>query len=169
MAFELAQIFAIDQGIRDNHILKTYPTEISKIMPAIDSINFDKFIAFIKDYGYPRKSLIGEYLKYENVKAAGLVTLLHNPRRLIEPEIYQMFRKEVIEGRLSAEMFALALDKYYVVYKGKSLYNSQFRSWPDLTIKGVSIVDKQLSDSLRMDIGLLPLAEDEFIYENQQP
>ncbi len=53
------------------------------------------------------------------------------------------------------------------MYKGKSLYNSQFKKYPQLAIKVVSISDKHLSDSLRMDIGLTTLEKDEFIYENQ--
>lgn len=168
LAFELAQIFAFDQGIRDFHILKNYYGELTKIMPAIDSINFEKFVAFIKEYGYPTKSLLGEYFKYESVRMADVVMLLHNPRRLVkDSEIYQLFKNEVEKGRLSASLFAEALDKYYVFYEGKSLYNSQFKKSPKLAVKGVLITDKHLSDSLRMDIGLPPLAEDEFIYENK--
>ena len=57
---------------------------------------------------------------------------------------------------------ALALDKYYVVYEKRSLYNSDFKAF--LPNNGVLASDKILSDSLRTDIGLLPLNEAEFIH-----
>ena len=168
LAFELAQIYAIDQKIRDSYLLKTYPDESSKIIPVIDSINFDRFITYVKEYGFPTKSSLGKYFHNECVRAVGFVMLLHNPRRLVEDrELYQLFKNEVHNGRLSADNFALSLDKYYVMYKGKSLYNSQFKTQSNLAIKGVSIADKQLSDSLRIDIGLSPLSEDEFINETR--
>jgi hypothetical protein len=163
-AFELAQIYALDQGVRNSYILNEYEKESKKIVPAVDSINFEKFIKLVRQYGYPGKSFLGEYFELESVCSAGIVVLLHNPRRIIEPEIYHLLKNEVESKRLSPKLFAEALDKYYVIYERKSLYNSQFRKWPKLQIKGVSIKDKQLSDSLRIDIGLPPLAENEFIY-----
>jgi hypothetical protein len=168
LAFELAQIYAFDQGIRDYHIMKTYREEWTKITPAIDSINFNKFVAIVQEYGFPGKAILGKYYSHESVSSAAIVVLLHNPKRLVEPEMYQLFRNEVLEGRLNASLFAEALDKYHVFFEGRSLYNSQFKKYPKLEIKGVCITHRELSDSLRKDIGLLPLTEEEFIYSIEQ-
>jgi hypothetical protein len=168
LAFELLQIFALDQGVRHSHVRTHYPEESTKIMLAIDSINFTRFIDIVKKYGFPSRSLLGNHGADKNVRMTGVVILLHNPRRLVEErEIYHLLRNEVIEGRLNVDLLVEALDKYYVIYHKKSIYNSQFKSWPTLPVKGVSIVDKHLSDSLRMDIGLPPLTEDEFIYADK--
>ena len=158
----------MDQGIRDGYVLKTFSKEISSVMPTIDSINFQKFLNLVKEYGYPSKIVPEKYRKYESIKYVGLVMLLHNPHRLVEPDVYTLFKNEVKEGRLNAEIFAMALDKYYVIYEGKSLYNSQFKALPTLTIKGVSVLDRQLSDSLRTDIGLTPLSEHDFIHPQKK-
>ncbi len=165
LAFELAQIYALDQGMRNQHIIMNYREEWEKVTPAIDSLNFVRFVEIVKQYGYPNRKLLGKYGSKKSVSTAGIVILLHNPKLLVEPEMYQLFRNEVQEGRLSASLFAEALDKYYVFFEGKSLYNSQFTNYPKLRVNGVCITDKELSDSLRLDIGLPPLAEDEFIYE----
>ncbi|TVQ93498.1 MAG: hypothetical protein EA393_02150 [Bacteroidetes bacterium] len=165
LAFELAQICAFDQGIRNDHLIRNYGKEITKLLPAVDSLNFDKFIKIVKEFGYPNETLLGKYFIHECVRKVGSYILLHNPNRLIEPEIYQLFRNEVLEGRLDAEFFALALDKYYVIYEKRSLHNSLFKTSNRLRVNGVCITDKELSDSLRLDIGLPPLEEHEFISE----
>jgi len=165
LAFELAQICAFDQGIRNEHLIRNYGKEITKLLPAIDSLNFNRFIEIVKEFGYPNKWLLGEYYTHKCVRRVGSYILLHNPLRLAEPEVYQLFRNEVLEERLDAEFFALAMDKYYVLYEKRSLHNSLFKTSPGLRINGVCITDKELSDSLRLDIGLPPLEEHEFIYE----
>lgn len=168
LAFELARICGFDQGIRNEHLLRNYGKEMTSILPAVDSLNFDKFIDIIEEYGYPTETLLGKYYGHECVKRVGSYILLHNSPRLVEPEIYQLFRNEVLNGRLNADFFALALDKYYVLYEKRSLHNSLFKTSPRLKINGVCITDKELSDSLRLDIGLPPLEEHEFIYKTQE-
>lgn len=165
LAFELAQICAFDQGIRNDHLMRNYRKELVKILPIVDSLNLDKFIEIVKQYGYPTETLLGKYYSHECVRRVGSYILLHNSPKLVEPEIYQLFRNEVLEGRLDAEFFALALDKYYVLFEKRSLHNSLFKTSNRLRVNGVCITDKEISDSLRLDIGLPPLSEDEFIYE----
>jgi len=165
LAFELAKICAFDQGIRNEHLIRNYGQEITKLMPAVDSLNFDRFIEIVKKFGYPNETLLGKYYSHECVRRVGSYILLHNSPRLVEAEIYQLFRNEVLEGRLDAEFFALAMDKYYVLYEKRSLHNSLFKTDNRLRVNGVCITDKKLSDSLRLDIGLSPLEEGEFIRE----
>ena len=165
LAFELAQICAFDQGIRNEHLIRNYGQEATKLMPAVDSLNFSRFLEIVKEFGYPNETLLGKYYSHECVRRAGSYILLHNTPRLAKKENYQLFRSEILEGRLDAEFFALAMDKYYVLYKKRSLHNSHFKTHNRLRVNGVCITDKALSDSLRLDIGLPPLEEHEFIQE----
>lgn len=165
LAFELAQICAFDQGIRNEHLIRNYGKEITKLMPAVDSLNFNRFIEIVKEFGYPNETLLGKYYSHECVRRVGSYILLHNSPRLVETDIYQLFRNEALEGRLDAEFFALAMDKYYVLYEKRSLHNSHFKTYSRLRVNGVCITDKELSDSLRLDIGLPPLEDHEFIRE----
>ncbi len=167
LTFELAQICGFDQGIRNEHLMRNYRKELAKLLPVIDSLNLDRFIEIVKQYGYPTETLLGKYYSHECVRRVGSYILLHNSPRLVEAEIYHLFRNEVLEGRLDAEFFALAMDKYYVLYEKRSLHNSLFKTSNRLRVNGVCITDKELSDSLRLDIGLPPLEEHEFIYDNQ--
>ena len=63
LAVELIQIHTIDQGVRDTS-LHEYLEGTLPFRLAIDSINFDRFIHFIKKVGYPNKKLLGRYFKY---------------------------------------------------------------------------------------------------------
>ena len=88
--------------------------------------------------------------------------LLHNPQRLIEPHTYDLLKREVEAGRLSAEFAATLLDKYYVMKEKRTLYFSGFRKWlqPPYPQKR----DQALSDSLRQDLGLPVLPDSVFVY-----
>lgn len=163
IAFFLSQMYGLDQGIRQEELSKKHPGDIQKIWSSVDSINFDKFIAFVDKYGIPTQELLGEHYKQESVRGSTAVILLHNPHRLFHPEVYALLKREVAAGRLRPKALAISLDKYFVFYKKKSIYNSDFKAL--VKAKGVLLSDKAQSDSLRRDIGLEALPDSMFVKE----
>lgn len=156
MAFELCQLYGLDQGIRS-----PYKEGKAISWPAVqyaDTIAFFRLMAFVKDNGFPREELLGENYKRECVQAAATVVLLHNPHMLVNNKAYQdLFINEVKKGNMSADFLATVLDKYYWVKKAnehKVLYGSQF---------GMPCNDiKEETNKARAEIGLPPLADSLF-------
>ena len=159
IAITLAEIRALDQGIRDNPHL--YFSNSRAFRLHMDSLCFSKAIWLIERCGY-----ISNLGKYNNsfgyLLEALPAVLLHNPQRLIEPHTYDLLKREVEAGRLSAEFAATLLDKYYVMKEKRTLYFSGFRKWlqPPYPQKR----DQALSDSLRQDLGLPVLPDSVFVY-----
>lgn len=159
IAITLAEIRALDQGIRDNSNL--YRTNSRAFNLHTDSLCFSKAIWLIEHYGYINN--LGKYNdSFGYLLEALPAVLLHNPQRLIEPHTYDLLKREVKEGRLSAEFAATLLDKYYVMKEKRTLYFSEFRKWlqPPYPQKK----DQALSDSLRQDLGLPVLPDSLFVY-----
>ena len=158
LAFILCQIYGSDQGIRDSNL----KSKDFKMMQGIDTLNFEKVVAFVKINGFPTKKLLGENnLKQECVEGAALSILLHNPQRLVnEIEYFNLFLNEVKKGNLKPESFALILDKYYWT-KSKNkvtrrvFYGSQFGK--------PCIQTKDATNQARIEIGLKPLKDEEFV------
>ena len=123
IAITLAEIRALDQGIRDNSNL--YRTNSRAFKLHTDSLCFSKAIWLIEHYGY-----INDLGKYNDsfgyLFEALPAVLLHNPQRLIEPQTYDLLKREVEAGRLPAEFVATLLDKYYVMKEKRTLYFSGF-------------------------------------------
>ena len=164
LVFELAQIYGLDQGIRNVYMQAKDDEQrkmLGKTMILIDSVNFQRMISLIKKFGYPNRKLLGENYSQECVGASSIVVMLHNPRRLIKGEVYNLLKREVEKENLSAKNLAMFLDKYYTAFERRSLYNTQFKS--SSKAKGVLFEDKQLSDSLMLDIGLQPLPDSVFV------
>lgn len=181
LAFELFEIYITDQHIRHTelwratHRLTDKETDTSRkeligdtrdaMMLVTDSINFDRFFNMVRQYGWPSAKRLQPYVINHNCfTITGMPILLHNPKRIVkEHDIYQLLKHEALVGRLDKRWLADALDKYYVFYEYRSLYGTQMKNWKRCTLGGVSIHDRQLSDSLRRDIGLPPLDENEFV------
>lgn len=161
LAFELCQIYASDQSIRNIELTKSFQKEMSVIVGVLDSINFEKVIAVISKYGFPSEHILGGYIAFECVAGAVTAVLLHCPHRLLEANVYNLLKREVIRGNLSAQSLAVYLDKYYVTYEKRSLFNSPFKEWTKA--KGVCLRDKEDSEKVRRDIGLEPLADSIYI------
>jgi hypothetical protein len=155
LAFEICQLYAIDQTIRNPEYLNVLKERTVKV----DSLNFDKFIAFVKKNGFPNEKCAGEKNWMQGcVRMAGFVYLVHNPGKVAK-EYYNLFKSEVDKGNLSPAMFGYALDRYYVSTEGRSYFDTPYKAWT--TANGVCLQDKARSDSLRTSIGLEPLPESE--------
>lgn len=157
LAFELCQLSAIDQTIREPE----YSNILKENWSKIDSLNFNKFIDFVKKNGFPNVKLVGE----ENwsqpcIMMAGFTYLVHNPKRVTK-KYYNLFKIEVDKGNLSPTMFSYPLDRYYVSAEGRSYFDTPYKAWT--TANGVCLQDKAKSDSLRISIGLEPLSDSVFI------
>lgn len=166
LAFELCQIYGFDQGIRQGFSkFEGKPKGLHmdwSLIHAVDTVNFNKIVQFVKKNGFPRKEILGEnYNNFECVGATAHAVLLHNPHRLInEKEYFNLFFAEVEKGNLQMDNFILFLDKYYVIRRDslgnrKLLYGSQFGK-PCLKYR-------KKSDSVRAEIGLPPLHDSMFI------
>ena len=121
LAFELCEMYGIDQGIRQEGIVIDKKSNIKKI----DSLNFQRVINFINKNGYPNKDNIGTYINEKCVQAAAIVVLLHNPQHIVNNKEYRdLLIKEVKKGNMKEETLLLIMDKYYWhISKGKkSLY-----------------------------------------------
>ena len=116
LAFELCEIYGIDQGIRQEGIVIDKKSNIK-----IDSLNFQRVINFINKNGYPNKDNIGTYINEKCVQAAAIVVLLHNPQHIVNNKEYRdILIKEVKKGNMKEETLLLIMDKYYWhISKGK--------------------------------------------------
>lgn len=163
LAGVLAEIYGFDQGIRKFKFTNPNLKESKgKLILSVDSFNFARLFDIIETYGYPNAKFLGKkYQQFEPVEAAATAVMLHNPHRLIEEKVYQTLKEQALKGRLNASTLSMFLDKYYVIYQKKSLYNSPFKAWTKN--KGVLLEDKALSDSLMKDIGLAPLPDSVFV------
>lgn len=158
LAFELCQIYGSDQGIRDFSL----KFDKGEAMLALDTLNFNKVVAFVTANGFPTHKLLGiENFDKECVALAVPAVLLHNPNRLVkEKKYFDLFLNEVKKNNLDASYFATILDKYYWVYsKNKEtrrvFYGSQFGK--------PCIQTKDATNKARIEIGLRPLEDDGFL------
>lgn len=154
IAFELCQIYGLDQGVRQMNIGCGH----SSIK--IDSVNFAKMIDIINEYGFPSKNTLGEYFRGECVKMAAIAVMLHNPHKIAKDKnILNLLVREYYKGNIKESLLYLFIDKYSFlktfdttkkVYYGPS-------SWGKPCIE-----DRAISDSLRNEIGLPPLKDEDF-------
>lgn len=157
MAIFLADIWSLDQGIRED--VKMYSRLDKAFKYKMDSLCFNKAIRFIECFGWPTD--IGKYNpEFGYLLQTLTAVMLHNSHRLMDSSVYQLLKNEVIENRLNPNTLSLFLDKYYVVYEKRTLYYSQFRKF--LSVPFPYKADKLLSDSLRADIGLKSLPDSVF-------
>ena len=154
LAFELCEMYGLDQGIRDPEIFSILGINSRKV----DTLSFNRLVIFVKEYGYPNKELIGEKnWKHECVAMAAMAIMLHNPYRLVnEKEYFDLFLSEVEKGNMDREFLATVLDKHYwSKSRGENvLYGSAFGK-PCLNTK-------EETNFAREKIGLLPLENSEF-------
>lgn len=158
LAFELCQIYGLDQGIR---LSEGFPNK-AKLSQNIDTFNFKKVVAFIKKNGYPTEKMLGKSnLSHECVEGALTAVLLHNPHRIVnENEYFEFFLAEVKKGNIKPSFFADILDKYYwTKSKNKEnrrvFYGSQFGK--------PCIQTKEATNKARVEIGLAILKDNEFV------
>ncbi|PKQ62083.1 hypothetical protein BZG02_14225 [Labilibaculum filiforme] len=155
LAFQLAMIYGLDQGIRTAPEFKNQV----KLIQSIDTFNFNRIKLFIEQNGMLSEELLGkENFKMEAVQSAFTAVLLHNPHRLVnEEENMQFFLKLVKDGKLKEKTFLSILDKYYWT-KNKDrhvLYGSAF---------GMPCInDKEKTNKARKKLGFEPLADSLFI------
>jgi hypothetical protein len=157
LAFELCQIYGLDQGVRNPKLIKPITQQ-----KQIDTLNFNRIVVFVKKNGFPTKKILGDSnIANECVVAAAGSVLLHNPQRLVnENEYFELFLNEVKKGNLKAESFALILDKYYWTISNNKInrrvfYGSQFGK--------PCIQTKEATNKARVEIGLSILKDDEFV------
>lgn len=126
LAFELCEIYGLDQGIRNSPGFKGK----GKLISVVDSVNFAKIVAFIEKYGVPNVALVGEQnFCHECVQTAWVAVLLHNPHRLVNEDKYlDFFAALMHDGQIKEETLVCILDKYYWAKSGGKdvLYGSQF-------------------------------------------
>lgn len=161
LSFELCQIYGLDQGIR-NEFLNRKHIYFGNINSAIDTLNFNRIVKFVRKNGFPTKELLGsQNFNHECVQASAGAVLLHNPQRLVnEVEYFNLFLNEVRKGNLKPEALALILDKYYwTKSKNKTtrrvFYGSQFGK--------PCIQTKEATNKARIEIGLQPLDNSGFV------
>ena len=152
LAFELCEIYGIDQGIRQEGIVIDKKSYIK-----IDSLNFQRVMYFINKNGYPNKDNIGTYINEKCVQATATIVLLHNPQHIVKnKENRDILIKEVKKGNMKEETLLLIMDKYYWhISKGKKVYMGSKFGKP-------CIKDRAKSDSLRKAISLPPLKTEDF-------
>lgn len=155
---ELCQMYGLDQGIRSNEL----KFNKSVIMPSIDSLNFKKLVSLVEKYDYPNSTNIEyEILKQPCVYMAAPAILLHNPHRLInEPKYFDLFLNQIKKGKMDATFFADIIDKYFWLHsynttERRVLIGSQFGK--------PCIQTKDKTNKIRIEIGLKPLADNEFL------
>ena len=158
LAFELCQIYGLDQGIR---LSEGFPDKM-KLVAVVDTFNFNRIISFIERNGYPTKRLLGEKnIKNECVEAAAIAVLLHNPHRLInEQKYFSVFLNEVKKGNLKPASLAVILDKYYWA---RSLNKDTRRVFYGSQFGKPCIQTKEATNKARIEIGLEALEDSGFV------
>lgn len=156
LAFELCEIYGLDQGIRQRGILEhIINTDAGK---AIEQYNFEKIIDFIVKYGYPTERIVGKRnYEMECVNSAAWAVLLHNPKKVRENHL-DLLLDEVNKGNMTYENIANILDKeIWANSRGEDvLYGSDF---------GMPCsFQKEETQAARKKAGLPPL--DEALFEN---
>lgn len=152
---QLCKLYGFDQGIRDRGIWGVLEKEA---ILKIDSLNFEKFIQIVKEYGFPNEKILGDrYKAYECVELSAVAIMLHNPSKIINSqELFDLFLGEIDKGNLNRKAFAMFLDKHYWHKSSgeKVMYGSQF---------GIPCLDtKEETNRLRNEIGLEALKDEEF-------
>ncbi|MCZ8230131.1 hypothetical protein [Flavobacterium sp.] len=158
LAFELCQMYGLDQGIRLSEGFK----DKAKLTQNLDTLNFKKIVAFLKANGFPNKELLGEKnFKHECVEGAFVAILLHNPHRLVNEQIhFDFFLNEVKKGNMKPDFFASVLDKYYWA---KSKNKKTRRVFYGSVFGKPCIQTKEATNKARIEIGLKALKDDEFV------
>lgn len=158
LAFELCKMYGFDQGIRDRKL--TFNKR--ELMPRVDSISFGRLVDFVKINGYPTENLLGKRnMSQECVQSAAVAILLHNPHRLVNEKTYfDMFLKEVKNGNIDSNFFASIIDKYYWI---NSPNKKQRRVFYGSDFGTPCIQTKEDTNKARLEIGLLPLNDSEFV------
>jgi len=88
LAFELAQIYGLNQGMRTS---KGFNNKM-RLIQCVDSSNFYRIFEFIKTHGMPSEKLLGKKNhKRECVPSAFFAVMLHNPHMLVNNEEYLNF------------------------------------------------------------------------------
>jgi hypothetical protein len=152
--FELCKIWATDQTMRHELI-----EEAPKIMRKIDSLNYESFLSIVRKYGFPSSKKLGSIEKCDCLQA-GVVILLHNPKKIVQKETFELLYSEMKKGNLNSILFANALDKYYILYEGYSLYGAIPK------LKKPLIKDFELVNCKRMELDLSPLGKECFEEQN---
>ena len=107
IAIILAEIRALDQGIRDNSTLFLANSRAFNLHT--DSLCFSKAIWVIEHYGYIKN--LGKYNdSFGYLSEALPAVLLHNPQRLIEPHTYDLLKREVETGGENGSASRVALE-----------------------------------------------------------
>ena len=153
IAYELCTMYGLDQGIRNKgSFILSNREDILKI----DSLNFTKLVGIVKEFGYPNEKILGDrYKAHSCVIMSSTAIMLHNPHKIIQDKaLFDLFLNEVNKENLSRDFFATILDKYYwSKSRGERvMYGSSF---------GVPCIETK-EETIRKEIGLEPLREDEF-------
>lgn len=117
-----------------------------------DSINIRKLNNLVTRFGMPN---------WTNVTAAAvsaaIIIAVHNSDDAIGSyahttamAFFEKVKKEVIAGRIQCNIYANMIDRYYLNRTGKSYYGQVLPS-------GTDLVKPDSTDTLRSEIGLLPL------------
>ena len=154
LAFELAQIYGLDQGVRTSKGFKNK----MRLIQCVDSLNFYRIFEFVKTHGMPSDKLLGKNnYKRECVQSAFFAVMLHNPHMLVNNEEYLNFFADLVKkGELREGILLTILDKYYWAKNSRRvLYGSQF-GMPHID-------DKEKTNKARVEIGVKPLPDSLFI------
>lgn len=158
LAFELCQIYGLDQGIRDSRIR----FDKRGIMSSVDTLSFIRIVNFVVMNGFPTEELVGKRnYSQECVAMAFPAVLLHNPKRIVnEQKYFDLFFNEVKKGNLQAEYFASILDKYYW---GNSKNKKNRRVFYGSQFGKPCIQTKEATNKARIEIGLEALEDSGFV------
>ena len=154
LAFELSQIYGLDQGIRTS---KAFENKM-RLIQCVDSSNYDRIFEFVKTHGMPSEKLLGkENYSRECVQSAFFAVMLHNPHMLVKNKEHLHFFTDLVKkGELKEGALLTILDKYYWAKNSRRvLYGSQF-GMPHME-------DKEKTNKARVELGITPLPDSLFI------
>ena len=154
---ELAQIRELDQEQRQYVRALEWGSSAMDSIMAIqsrnDSINTDKIIDIIEEYGYPGRSLVGP----DQASTAFLV--IQHANLEIQEKYLPLLKAAAEADELSWSSVALLIDRVNLGQGKKQIYGSQVSSDQDGNHFFLPIEMPDKVDSIRATVGLGPLSE----------
>lgn len=129
---------------------------IKKMQNHLDSINLIKLEAIIKEYGWPKKSMVGDGM----IASTAFLIIQHTKDINVQKKYLPIIEKMVKIGEIDAGSFAFLTDRILLKEKKKQKYGTQVVTNKDTGKDEIyPIEDEANVDKRRAEYGLEPLKE----------
>ncbi len=111
----------------------------------IDSVNYNKILEIITQYGYPSEKIIGGHIDNSDAEITAYMVFMHNPRK----ELIEYLLPFVKNGQMSPYRYARIVDRIYYIQHKQQFYGTMYNKHYDFPIWDAQNLNKR-----RREIGL---------------